>query len=428
MNTILSFLQNFLAVFMESAPWLLLGLLVAGIIKAFIPPALLAKHLGKNNAVSVIKAALFGAPLPLCSCGVIPAALGLYRSGASKAATTSFLISTPETGVDSISISYALLGPFIAIIRPIAAVVTAISAGLLVILFGNTHKKDVPRGTSSAQAQATQALENNTSNNTNTSTNTSCCASKSTAANTTNNSNNSNSTHKHKHTTSSCCDSNTGATGNSSSKNNSNDIQNEKNASCCSKNNNSKHSIENKPTFLQKLSEGLSFTLVKLVKDISLWLLLGLAAAALILTLVPSSFLATWGSSIFAFFIMAAIGIPMYICATASTPIAAGLLFAGVSPGAVLVFLLVGPATNLATMGMVKQELGKKVLAIYLATVVGMGFLFGYITNLATDYFHIDFSKQVAHAHIHQNINYAASVILSLLILNALYKKYIAKS
>merc|ERR1711965_64381 len=100
--------------------------------KALIPNQVLAKHLGNPGIMSTVKAALLGAPLPLCSCGVIPAALGLRRSGASKAATTSFLISTPETGVDSISISYAMLGPFMAIIRPIAAITSAIVAGLIV--------------------------------------------------------------------------------------------------------------------------------------------------------------------------------------------------------------------------------------------------------------------------------------------------------
>ena len=128
----MTLLSNFVQLFVESAPWLMLGLLVAGLLKGFIPTDFLARHLGKPGFFSTVKAALLGAPLPLCSCGVIPAALGLRRSGASKAATTSFLISTPETGVDSISISYALLGPFMAVIRPIAAVTSAIAVCILI--------------------------------------------------------------------------------------------------------------------------------------------------------------------------------------------------------------------------------------------------------------------------------------------------------
>ncbi len=126
------FVKNFIDVFIESAPWLLLGYLIAGLIKALIPSDFLNKHLGQSNSLAVFKGAIFGAPLPLCSCGVIPAALGLRRAGASKAATTSFLIATPETGVDSVLVTHALLGPFMAVIRPIAAVTTAITAGLMV--------------------------------------------------------------------------------------------------------------------------------------------------------------------------------------------------------------------------------------------------------------------------------------------------------
>ncbi|WOD07786.1 permease [Marinomonas sp. GJ51-6] len=105
-------LTNFIELFLDSAPWLLIGLVFAGVLKSFIPMAWMNKQLGNNKTSSIFKAALFGAPLPLCSCGVIPAAIGLRRGGASKSATTSFLVSTPETGIDSISLSYAMLGAF----------------------------------------------------------------------------------------------------------------------------------------------------------------------------------------------------------------------------------------------------------------------------------------------------------------------------
>ena len=263
--------ENFVSLFMESAPWLMLGLLVAGLMKAFVPTQLLASHLGGHGVGAIIKAALLGAPLPLCSCGVIPAALGLRRSGASKSATVSFLISTPETGVDSISISYALLGPYMAIARPIAAVVSAITAGLLV------GKDPVDRG-SKAPVQSSVSSEN-----------ASCCAKK--------------------------ADVETAA------------------PSCCA----SKTEPPKSLTFGEKLSDGVKFTFVDLIEDIAKWLLIGLLMAAVIKTWVPNEFLAQWGDGFLAFLVMAVIGVPMYICATASTPIAAGLLFSGVSPGAVLV-------------------------------------------------------------------------------------------
>ena len=122
---------NFLDLSAEASPWLLLGLLIAGLMKAWVPTKMLTKHLGKGKK-AIIKAALIGAPLPLCSCGVIPVATELRRSGASASATSSFLVATPETGIDSVSVSYALLGPIFAIYRPIAAIMSAVITGLLV--------------------------------------------------------------------------------------------------------------------------------------------------------------------------------------------------------------------------------------------------------------------------------------------------------
>jgi len=116
----------------ESGPWLMLGFLIAGFLKIFIPQDKVFRHFGGDNFVSVLKASLFGAPLPLCSCSVIPTAAGLRDSGASKGATTAFLIATPETGVDSIGITWALFDPLMTVLRPIAAVLTAILSGTFV--------------------------------------------------------------------------------------------------------------------------------------------------------------------------------------------------------------------------------------------------------------------------------------------------------
>tara|TARA_A200000159_G_scaffold62016_2_gene57374 strand:+ start:6549 stop:7205 length:657 start_codon:yes stop_codon:yes gene_type:complete len=119
----------------------------------------------------------------------------------------------------------------------------------------------------------------------------------------------------------------------------------------------------------------------KLLEDIVVWLLIGLALAAAIKTWVPTDFLTQWGDGLVAMLVMAFIGIPMYICATASTPLAVGFLAAGLSPGAILVFLMAGPATNISTMGMIKQEMGLKTLALYLFSVVSASIAFGYLLN-----------------------------------------------
>jgi len=116
----------------EMAPYLLFGFFVAGILYAFVPAGFYRNHLSRPGAWSVIKAALIGVPLPLCSCGVLPTAVSLRRNGASRGASTSFLIATPQTGIDSIAATYSLLGLAFAVIRPVAALVTAFVGGMLV--------------------------------------------------------------------------------------------------------------------------------------------------------------------------------------------------------------------------------------------------------------------------------------------------------
>lgn len=116
----------------ESAPYVLFGFFAAGVLKALIPQEAVARHLGPSNFRSVLKAAIFGVPLPLCSCGVIPAAVELRKQGASRGASASFLVSVPETGVDSIAITYALLDPVMTVLRPVAAFFTAIVTGVAI--------------------------------------------------------------------------------------------------------------------------------------------------------------------------------------------------------------------------------------------------------------------------------------------------------
>jgi uncharacterized membrane protein YraQ (UPF0718 family) len=288
-------LNNFIDLFLSAAPWLFLGFVIAASLKLGLPSRWLAKHLGNNKASTTVKAALIGAPLPLCSCGVIPAAMGLRRAGASKSATTSFLIATPETGVDSVAVSYALLGPVMAVVRPIAAVVSAIVAGLLV-------------GKDEGEASQPAAVK-----------------------------------------------------------------------TCCSK---SSCGSEAKPqanhTSIASKTKQWSNSFVELVEDSYLWLLLGLVFAALIQSYLPESFMTRWGQGWITMVVMVLVGIPMYICATASTPIAAGLIIAGISPGAALVFMLAGPATNIATLMLVRQEMGIRALVAYLVGVIASAMAFGW--------------------------------------------------
>ncbi|HHJ19579.1 MAG TPA: permease, partial [Gammaproteobacteria bacterium] len=259
------FLQNLLDLSLEAAPWLVLGLALGGLMKALIPTEFLQKHLRGEGLAAISKAALLGAPLPLCSCGVIPVALGLRKAGASKSATTSFLVSTPETGIDSISITYALMGPFMAVVRPVAALSSALVTGLLVAFFDASLSSTNPLESKVTQSgcEASPAQEPR------------CCSS-----------------------SSACCES---------------------------------EGDNDEPLGMgwrQKAWEGIHYAFTRLLDDIWLWLAFGMLFAATSKTFLPPDFLAQWGQGATAMLVMLLAGIPMYICATASTPVAAGLMIA----------------------------------------------------------------------------------------------------
>ncbi len=407
----IAYFWNFIDLFTESAPWLLLGLLIAGLMKWLVPMALLQKHMGDNSFSSVIKAAFIGAPLPLCSCGVIPAAIGLKRAGASRSSTVSFLIATPETGVDSISVSYALLGPFFAIIRPFAAIFTAIYAGVMVKLFAiSDQKQPLDAATIDEKAKS----DNN-------STSSSCCstdksvkvesAAKSCCS----------SDPKIETEQKSCCSSEKPAEASESkvsccstateSMPSNDDHKTESEKSCCSSE--KPDNIEAKPTLSERLKQSLAFSSGKLLSDLTKWLLIGLLLAAAIKTWVSTDFLTQWGDGFVAMAVMAIIGIPMYICATASTPLAAGFLAAGLSPGAILVFMLAGPATNIATMGMIRQEMGTRVLTAYLFSLFTASIAIGYLANWLIHLFNFSIPIVAAGDHdMNQSIIYQLSALL----------------
>jgi uncharacterized membrane protein YraQ (UPF0718 family) len=404
MSELTALFENFAVLFMESAPWLLLGLLIAGLMHELVPVDILKKHMGNASTKAIGKAAVIGAPLPLCSCGVIPAAIGLRRSGASKPATVSFLVATPETGVDSVSVSYALLGPVFAIVRPVAAITSAIYAGLMVKWF------DTPDANNQPQTDQAAGKEADTSS--------ACCSAKQPE------------TKPKPASASSCCSTQTQvapvtqpASCCSSAKKTE---PAEAKASCCST------TAQQKAKTIKADSQSLSvkaqaiwqFSTVKLLNDLTLWLLIGLSLAAAIQTWVPHQFLTQWGDGFIAMLIMAVIGIPMYICATASTPIAVGFLAAGLSPGAILVFLLAGPATNISTMGMIAKEMGKRTLMLYVFSVVSISILLGYALNIAIQAFELSAwipLGQGGHEHNDISAIYAlcAMLLFGLMIRNA---------
>lgn len=276
------------------APSLLFGFLFAGILSILISPKTVERHLGTGTLLPVVKASLFGIPLPLCSCSVIPVTASLRRHGATRGAATSFLLSTPQTGVDSIMVTLSLLGPVFCIYRPIVAFMTGMIGGTTVALLdGGTHQSN---GTADTTDDGTHACT--------------CGA------------------------------------------------------------------AQKKSRLIQILRYGF----ITLPRDIARPMLIGLFFAGIITVLVPDDFfLSIFGSGIIAMLFMMVCAIPMYVCATASIPIAAALIAKGVSPGVALVFLTTGPATNIATIITLWKTMGIQTTVIYLLTVavsaVGFGIL-----------------------------------------------------
>ena len=287
------------AMLVEMAPYLLLGFTVAGLLSVMISPRWVERHLGDRGLGQVFKASLFGVPLPLCSCGVIPVGASLRQHGAGKGATTAFMLSTPQTGVDSIAVTYALLGPFLAVVRPIAALLTGFLGGSLVYAFD--------RNDDEAPVDELPKTE---------------CSSGS-----------------------DCCE-------------------------------------DDEEPRKKTLFDGLTYGLVTLPRDIGRALIIGILLSGVISALIePRALEAALGSGIWPMLVAMAVGIPLYVCATASTPIALSLIQAGLSPGAALVFLITGPATNGATLTTLWRVLGRRSVVIFLLTVA-MGAL---ATGVAVD-------------------------------------------
>ncbi len=310
------------SILVDSAIYVLAGFVFAAILHAWVAGAWTRRFLSGRSSKSVVLATLIGAPLPLCSCGVLPTAVALRRKGASKGATLSFLISTPETSVTSVLLTYALLGPVLTIVRPVAACITAIIAGVS----ENLLDRDTQPPAADPPAAST------------------CC-----------------------------CSGGGGA-------------------------------AESTPQDLteperRSLADGFRYAFSELFDSIFWWIIIGVAAAGVIQALVPASFFETvFAGTLVSMLLMLIIGIPMYICAEGSTPIAAALLMQGVSPGAVLVLLLVGPATNMGSVGVLYRELGLRTVVIYLATIAVSALLIGLALNGLANYLPVQALHPEEHA------------------------------
>lgn len=288
----------------EAAPYVLLGLLAAGLLHEFLDTRRIVAALGGRSLRSILTATFLGAPLPLCSCGVLPAALSLRKKGASREATIAFLISTPETGVDSVALTYGLLGPFMALVRPLAAIAAGVVAGVL-SLFGPQPFEDQPEPADEAHAH-----------------------------------------HPHE------ADPAPGTE-------------------------------PPRLRVLRRLVRAARYGFVTLLDDLAFWLVLGFLVTGIISAALPEDFFQRYlPDGFLSLVVVAALGIPTYVCASASTPVAAAMIAKGLSPGAALVFMLTGPATNASTVGIVARLFGRRFVLTYLGAILGVALVAGSLVNL----------------------------------------------
>ena len=325
----------------EMSPYLLLGFGFAGILHAFVPARIYRRYLGKADFRSVLWAALIGVPLPLCSCGVIPTAMSLRKEGASRGATTSFLISTPQTGLDSILATAALLGIPFAVMRPVAALVTGLLGGLLVNAF---TRRDPDDNVCSGQCATEQTVRKG---------------------------------------------------------------------------------------FGGRLLDALRYGFVDMIQDIGRWLIIGLVIAGLITVFIPDDFFLRYaGTPLASMAVVLAISIPVYVCATGSIPIAAALMLKGITPGAALVLLMAGPASNMASMLVIRKVMGRKTMWIYLLSItlgaIGFGLIIDYL--LPAEWFTQSIVQ--SHACCHEQpalFKVICSIVLGMLLTYALIKRFTIK-
>jgi uncharacterized membrane protein YraQ (UPF0718 family)/copper chaperone CopZ len=321
----------------EMSPYLLLGFFFAGVLKVIFPRRIITRYMGGRNFRSVLNASLLGVPMPLCSCGVLPTGIGFYKHGASRGSTISFLISTPQTGVDSVLATYSLLGLPLAIIRPVVALVTGVFGGLL----GNAADRN-GRG---------KVIETETEDE------------------------------------------------------------------------------DGKRSFRELFRYGF----VELLQEISKWLIIGMLIAALLSVLIPGDFFTRGISNEYlAMLLMLLASVPLYICATGSIPIAAVLLMKGLSPGAALVLLMAGPATNIATMAIVGNTMGRRSLWIYLSSIIGGALLFGILINelIPREWIVGTLTGSMHgshHDHVTGWLSWVSSSLLVLLIINGYVLKLLAR-
>ena len=347
----------------EMAPYLIFGFAIAGLLHVLIRKEQVQRLLGKPGLGAVFNACLIGVPMPLCSCSVIPVAAALHKSGASRGATAAFLSSTPQTGVDSMLATYSLMGGLFATVRVIVALVSGIVTGFLIELFCNNRVEDNAPPSSPASSLSPTLTPNPQL---------------------------------------------------TPSKITSMSMIKTPQVSAL------------KPQLPSpqpsRLSTALRYGFINLPADLAVALLVGLALAGLITTLLPPDLISgPISTGPLAFLLATVISLPLYICATASIPMAYALMAAGLSPGAALIFLIAGPATNTATVISLWKMLGHKATLIYLGSLIVIAWIAGWLLNSTLGTQTIEHSMHQHAAMAPEFWQHVSGIVLILILLVSLY-------
>ena len=355
----MDFLYAFWIYLVQSAPYLMLGLLLSGFVRQWLSADFIKRNLGQNSLLGVLKSTLIGIPLPLCSCAVIPNAIALKKSGASNGATSSFLIATPESGIDSILMTYGLIGLPMAVLRPVATFFSAVTAGLLQIAYNpspSENREDREDRENRENRESRESREGE-----------SCCPSSS-----------------------------------------------------------SKPSPP--PSLRRSIYRALHYGFYELLRDISVWLFIGLLLGAVIAYLVPRETFSQLSPNQGRLLILA-VGIPFYICASATTPIAAALILKGMSPGTALLLLLVGPATNISSLVILQKYIGKRGVSINILSIAAVALAMSYLTDFLYGFFRWKSAVELSSTHgtHHSIFSTSVTILFCLLLANALKDEILAR-
>lgn len=326
---VMSYAHSFLHLCLESAPALLLGYLIAGALSSFLPQASLQWLHRGSPFQQASKGMLFGLPLPICSCGVVPVYQSLIQRGVPATAAMAFLVATPELGIESIILSFPLLGVKLTIFRLLSAAVVALLVGWLVgrTLLGETRESQ----------EAVEATDGET------------------------------------------------------------------------------------PSLVERIRQTFTVGLGEIVGDTAAWILVGIAIAA---ALQPSAVqpllkMLPPGTDVLLF---AVLGIPFYVCASGATPLAAALVFSGVSPGAAIAFLLAGPATNVTTFGVLSKLHNFRAALMFGLMMMGGAIGMGYLTNLSLGTYTVPLTKTM-HQHQSSLLQWICLSILGVAFFVAILRK-----